>query len=167
MPSSNGGRGGYKNKNNNSGGNSKDAAMIENLRGACPPHKKKDLDKLFKQMHGDEAKINEKIQEWWEEPSQPVQEESWESVNKKSVKKKSMSSGGGSSDRRDRGSRGGGRDGGRGGRGGGGGTRGGRGGGRDRNGKKADDRGRACLTLPLLRLRRWMDKSYFVTVVIE
>jgi len=135
MPSSNGGRGGYKNKNSNN----KDNAMIENLRGACPPHKRKDLDKLFKQMHGDEAKINAKIQEWWDEPPQPVQEESWESVNKKSVKKK-PTGGGGGGDRRDRSSRGGGRDsGGRGGGGGKGGSRGGRGAGRDR---KRDDRGR-------------------------
>jgi len=127
MPSSNGGRGGYKNKKDNN--NSKDAAMFENLRGACPPHKKKDLDKLFKQMHGDETKIMEKIQEWWEEPA-PNVEESWAAVNKKVVKKKPMG------DRRDRG-RGGGRDsGGRGGARGGG--RGGRGGGRERNGKREE-----------------------------
>lgn len=127
MPSSNGGRGGYKNKKDI---NTKDAAMIENLRGACPPHKKKDLDKLFKQMHGDETKIMEKIQEWWEEPVPTRQEESWEAVNKKVVKRKPAG------DRRDRG-RGGGRDsGGRGGSRGGG--RGGRGGGRERNGKRED-----------------------------
>jgi len=132
MPSSNGGRGGYKNKKDNNT-NSKDAAMIENLRGACPPHKKKDLDKLFKQMHGDETKIMEKIQEWWEEPAPTRVEESWESVNKKVPKRKPAG------DRRDRG-RGGGRD--SGGRGGSrGGARGGRGGGRERNGKR-EDRGR-------------------------
>jgi len=99
--------------------------MIENLRGACPPHKKKDLDKLFKEMHGDEAKIMEKIQEWWEEPAPPSVQESWEAVNKKVVKRKPAG------DRRDRG-RGGGRDGGR------GGGRGGRGGGRERNGKREE-----------------------------
>ena len=74
-----------------------------NIRGACPPHKKKDLDKLFKEMHGDQAKIMEKIQEWWEEPAQPTQEESWVAVDtKKPIKKKRIvSGGGGSGDRRD------------------------------------------------------------------
>lgn len=128
MPNSNGGRGGYKNKKDN---NSKDAAMIENLRGACPPHKKKDLDKLFKQLNGDETKIMEKVQEWWDEPA-PKVEESWEAVNKKVVKKKPMG------DRRERG-RGERDSGGRGAsRGDGRGGRGGRGGGRERNGKRED-----------------------------
>lgn len=88
------------------------------LREACPPHKRKDLDKLFKAMHGDEARVMEKIQQWWEDPAE--QEEVWEDVSKKNIKKK---------DERGSGFREGGRGGGRGrhGRGGGG-----RGGGRDR-----------------------------------
>lgn len=102
------------------------------LRGACPAHKKKDLDKLFKKLNGDEAKIMQKIQEWWDEPAPTREEESWEAVNKKVVKRKPAG------DRRDRG-RGGGRDsGGRGGSRGGG--RGGRGGGRERNGKREERR---------------------------
>ena len=58
-------------------------------------------------MHGDEAKIMEKIQEWWEEPAQPAQEESWEAVDKKKpIKKKPIVSVGvGSGDRRDHASR--------------------------------------------------------------
>ena len=57
------------------------------LKGACPPHKRKDLAQLVKSLNGDEAKIMEKIQEWWEEPAAPVEE--WEDVNKKVPKKKS------------------------------------------------------------------------------
>lgn len=37
-------------------------------------------------MNGDEEKVMEKIQEWWEEPTE--QEDTWEDVNKKNVKKK-------------------------------------------------------------------------------
>ena len=93
------------------------------IKGACPPQKKKDLDKLLKQMIGDKAKILEKIQEWWEETAQPAHEESWEAVDKKKpIKKKPIVSVGvGSGDRRDHASRGGGRD-----------SAGGRGGVRDR-----------------------------------
>jgi hypothetical protein len=102
------------------------------LREACPPHKRKDLEKLVKSMNGDEDKIREKIMEWWEEPVEVP--EVWEDVNKKAPKKKSGFGG-------DRGetSRGGGRSqgAGRGGRGhqgrGGGGGRGE--GGRDRPGR--------------------------------
>ena len=109
------------------------------LRGACPPHKKRDFDLLVKQLGGDETKIQMKIQEWWEEPQKP-QEEAWEDVNKKTIPIKPKQSGGGSGGKfrgerdrdRDRGGRGGrsDRDGGRGGRDGRG--RGGRGGRGDR-----------------------------------
>ena len=109
------------------------------LRGACPPHKKKDFDLLVKQLGGDETKIQMKIQEWWEEPQKP-QEEAWEDVNKKTIPTKPKHSGGGGGGKfrgerdrdRDRGGRGGrsDRDGGRGGRDGRG--RGGRGGRGDR-----------------------------------
>jgi hypothetical protein len=36
-------------------------------------------------LNGDEEKIREKIQEWWDEPQEPAEE--WEDVEKKSVKK--------------------------------------------------------------------------------
>jgi hypothetical protein len=87
MPASNGGR---------SGGNQKkkDGGLMDNLRGACPPHKKKDFDELVKTMNGDEAKIMAKIQEWWE--GSPQAEEIWEDVNKAAKKKKPNQVGGGS-----------------------------------------------------------------------
>lgn len=112
------------------------------LRAACPEHKWRDLDLLFKQLNGDETKIRMKIQEWWEEPQQP-EEEAWEDVNKRTVPTKPKHSGGGGKYRgerdRDRGGRGGrsDRDGGRGGRDGRG--RGGRGGRGDR--KPRDNNG--------------------------
>ncbi|OEU06147.1 hypothetical protein FRACYDRAFT_256176 [Fragilariopsis cylindrus CCMP1102] len=58
-------------------------------------------------MHGDEDKIIEKIQQWWEEPAQLAQELSWEAVDKKKPikKKRTVSGGGGSGDRRDHASR--------------------------------------------------------------
>eukprot|EP00980_Cylindrotheca_fusiformis_P031010 scaffold25699_cov137-Cylindrotheca_fusiformis.AAC.14 len=118
MPASNGGRSGGNHKK-------KDGGLMENLRGACPPHKKKDFDKLVKTMNGDETKIMAKIQEWWE--MSPREEEVWEDVNKKTVKKKQNQGGGGN--------RGGGRSQGPG-RGRGRGSGGGRGaGGRDRGGR--------------------------------
>jgi len=119
MPASNGSRSGGNNKKKGGG-------QMEHLRGACPPHKRKDLDKLAKSLNGDEVKIMAKIQEWWEES--PEVEEKWEDVSKKAPKKKETIKGGG-------GFRGGGRSqGGRGGRGRSGG--GGRGsGGRDSGGR--------------------------------
>jgi hypothetical protein len=105
---------------------------ITQHREACPPHKRKDLEKLVKSMNGDEDKIREKIMEWWEEPVEVP--EVWEDVNKKPPKKKPGFGGD-----RGGGSRGGGRTqgAGRGGRGnqgrGGGGGRGE--GGRDRPGR--------------------------------
>jgi len=108
-----------------------DSAVMDNFREVCPPHKRKDLDKLVKSLNGDETKIMQTIQEWWDEPQK--QEEEWADVNKKGTKKKPEKTGG----------RGGGRGqgpgrGGRYGRGGGG-----RGGGRDRDrGGRSGDRGR-------------------------
>lgn len=77
-----------------SNGNSKkrDGGQMDNLRGACPSHRWKDLDKLVKSLNGDEAKIKAKIEEWWDE-SPPV-EEVWEDVSKKTAKKKPTSGGG-------------------------------------------------------------------------
>jgi hypothetical protein len=45
-------------------------------------------------MRGDEAKIMEKIQQWWDEPVIPTEEEKWEDVNKKTIKKKQDQAGG-------------------------------------------------------------------------
>ncbi|CAJ1965857.1 unnamed protein product [Cylindrotheca closterium] len=70
----------------------KDGGQMDNLRGACPSHRWKDLDKLVKTLNGDEAKIKAKIEEWWDE-SPPV-EEVWEDVSKKTAKKKLTSSAG-------------------------------------------------------------------------
>jgi hypothetical protein len=63
------------------------------LRGASPPHKKKQFDSLVKQLNGDEDQIRMKIQEWWDEPGQPGAEEVWEDVNKAKAKPKPNQSG--------------------------------------------------------------------------
>jgi len=103
--------------------NRKRDGKMESLRSACPSHRRRDLDMLFKQLNGDEEKIHQKIQEWWEEPVQSQEAAKWEDVNKKSSKKKDTryqghrggrSSGG--PGRGGRGYRAGGRGGGRGGR---------------------------------------------------
>ncbi|KAG7360373.1 hypothetical protein IV203_035472 [Nitzschia inconspicua] len=123
MPATaNGGRSGNTKK--------KDTTMMDNFKGACPPHKIRDLDKLVKQMKGDEAKIMERIQEWWEEPVNPEEEEKWEDVNKKTLKKKQEQGGPSGGGRGGRGGRAGGGTGGRSGRG------------RDRGGGRADRAGR-------------------------
>lgn len=70
-----GGRGASKNK------------LVDQFKDVCPPHKKKDLDALVKKMGGDEEKIMQAIQEWWDEPQKP-EEPQWEDVNKKASKKK-------------------------------------------------------------------------------
>ena len=54
------------------------------FRDACPPHKVKDLDALVKQFKGDEAKIQARITEWWDEPQ--VEEPQWENVGKANKK---------------------------------------------------------------------------------
>jgi len=71
MPSNYSGRSGPK-KN--------DGKIADKFRDACPPHKVKDLDALVRQCKGDEAKIQAKITEWWDEPQ--VVEPVWESVGK-------------------------------------------------------------------------------------
>jgi hypothetical protein len=100
------------------------------FRDACPPHKLKDLDALVKQFKGDEAKIQAKITEWWDEPQ--VEEPRWENVgkaNKKTTPSSSFAShsggggGGGTMEKKD--------------------TRGDRGGGGDRNGGRNEHRDRA------------------------
>ena len=63
------------------GGKKKDGKIADKFRGACPPHKVKDLDALVKQHKGDEAKIQAQIMQWWEEPQ--VVEEEWVSAGKK------------------------------------------------------------------------------------
>ena len=51
------------------------------LKAICPEHRRKDLESLIKKEKGNKDKINEQIQQWWEEP--PKVEEVWEDVNKK------------------------------------------------------------------------------------
>jgi hypothetical protein len=112
------------------------------LRGACPPHKKKDFDELVKTMNGDEAKIMAKIQEWWE--GSPQVEEIWEDVSKAAKKKNQIQVGGGNrgGGRSQGPGRGRGRNGG-GGRGSGGRDSGGRdSGGRDSGGRDRGGSGR-------------------------
>lgn len=113
-----GGRSGNSNNNNR-----KRDGKMESLRSACPSHRRRDFDMLVKQLNGDEEKIQQKIQEWWEEPDQSREEEQWEDVNKKSSKKKDTKQqvgrggrNGGGPGRGGRGYRAGGRGGGRGGR---------------------------------------------------
>lgn len=72
-----------------------DGKIAEKFRDACPPHKVKDLDSLVKQCKGNEKQIEEKIQQWWEEPA--IEEPQWEAVakNNKKAPEKSSSRGGG------------------------------------------------------------------------
>ncbi|KAL7473505.1 hypothetical protein ACHAXS_013941 [Conticribra weissflogii] len=73
-------------------------AWLSQFRGACPPHKVKDLDALVKECKGDEEKIQAKISEWWEEPQ--IAEPEWEAVDRKGAKKVAdKKSGGFKSDR--------------------------------------------------------------------
>lgn len=58
-------------------------SLDSQLREACPAHKQNDLEALVKSLKGDEAKIREKISEWWDEPVVAT-EGDWEDVNKKS-----------------------------------------------------------------------------------
>ncbi len=46
---------------------------------------------MVKSLNGDDAKIAQTIQEWWDEPAKP-EEPDWENVNSKGAKKKSESS---------------------------------------------------------------------------
>mmetsp|Transcript_12501 Transcript_12501/g.24376 ORF Transcript_12501/g.24376 Transcript_12501/m.24376 type:complete len:895 (+) Transcript_12501:167-2851(+) len=88
-PNYNGGRGGSKKQ---------DGKITDKFRGACPPHKVKDLDALVKEYKGDEEKIQAKISEWWEEPQ--IAEPEWEAVDRKGAKKVAdKKSGGFKSDR--------------------------------------------------------------------
>ncbi|KAL7486141.1 hypothetical protein ACHAW6_011724 [Cyclotella cf. meneghiniana] len=61
-----------------------DGKIADKFRGACPPHKVKDLDALVKQCKGDETKIQSQIMQWWEEPQ--VAEPEWEAVGKANKK---------------------------------------------------------------------------------
>lgn len=73
---------------NNINNNRKRDGKMDSLRSACPAHRRRDLDMLVKQLNGDEEKIHQKIQEWWEEPVQSQEAAKWEDVNKKAPKKK-------------------------------------------------------------------------------
>lgn len=68
---------------------------LQQFRGACPPHKVKDLDALVKQCKGDEAKIQAQIMQWWEEPQ--VVEEEWVSAGKTTKKSSTPANNGASS----------------------------------------------------------------------
>lgn len=122
--------------------------LLDEFKGLCPSHLHKELENLIKKERGNKDKIGEQIQRWWDEP---VPEEKWEDVGKKSKKVVK------SYERRDRdsnrefsrrdrdgerggGGRGYGRSGDRGGRGYGRGMAGGRGGGGDRRGRGRGDR---------------------------
>jgi len=86
MAGSNNGRGGSKKK------------LVDQFKDTVPEHRRKDLDALIKKCNGDEEKITESIQAWWDEPVTP-QEAEWEDVNKKNKKKAPESKGRTSSSR--------------------------------------------------------------------
>lgn len=99
---SGGGRGRYNNNRSHNKEKVQSEKLIASLREACPKHKLRDLEGLVKSLRGDEEKIRQRIQEWWEEPAQPVEEE-WADVNKQNNKKKqSQAKGGGGGRRGDR-----------------------------------------------------------------
>jgi hypothetical protein len=53
----------------------------------CPAHKHKDLDALVRKLKGDRTKIDEQIQQWWDEPvPSPASQEVWEDVNRRNKK---------------------------------------------------------------------------------
>lgn len=118
-----------------SGQKNKNAKLVDEYRGHCPPHRVKDLDALIREKKGNKDQINEQIQLWWEHPEA---EEKWEDVSKKTSKRqqsRNSQNGGGYHGR-----------GGRGGRGGHGrAMNGGRGGGADRDRRKErnGDRGKS------------------------
>mmetsp|Transcript_10342 Transcript_10342/g.15204 ORF Transcript_10342/g.15204 Transcript_10342/m.15204 type:complete len:808 (+) Transcript_10342:158-2581(+) len=86
MAGSNNGRGGSKKK------------LVDQYKDTVPEHRRKDLDALVKKCNGDEEKITESIQAWWDEPT-TTQEAEWEDVNKKNKKKLPESKGRTSSSR--------------------------------------------------------------------
>jgi len=94
MPSNYNGRGGPKKS---------DGKIAEKFRGACPPHKVKDLDALVKQCKGDEEKIQAKIMEWWDEPQ--IVEPEWEAVDRKATKKTTEKKSSGGAPRTDKGAK--------------------------------------------------------------
>jgi hypothetical protein len=128
--------------------------LSRQLKELCPEHRRKDLEALIRKEKGNKDKINEQIQNWWDEPV-PTAEEKWEDVSKKkkpavkTYEKRDRGENGNSNRefvRRERdserggGGRGYGRSGDRGGRGGGRGSAGGRGSGSDRRGRGRGDR---------------------------
>jgi len=136
---------------NRGGGKRKkaDASIADKFKGACPPHRLRDLETLVRAMKGDEEKIIATLSEWWDEPE--TVEPEWEDVNKKSSKRghAHRQYGGGGGYRGDRGGSGSGsgrsgsfRNGGGGGRGfNGRGMGGGRGAGAERRSRDHGDKG--------------------------
>lgn len=61
--------------------------LLNELKVYCPAHKHKDLDMLVRKLKGDREKIDEQIQQWWDEPApSSASQEVWEDVNKKNKK---------------------------------------------------------------------------------
>lgn len=65
--------------------------LLPQYKNFCPDNRRKDLDALVKSLNGDEEKILQTLQEWWEEPAKP-EEPDWEDVNAKGAKKKAETS---------------------------------------------------------------------------
>lgn len=61
--------------------------LLNELKVYCPTHKHKDLDALLRKCKGDRTKIDEQIQQWWDEPvSSSASQEVWEDVNRRNKK---------------------------------------------------------------------------------
>lgn len=72
--------------NNNARSGAGKKKLGDQYKDVCPPNKRNDLDALVKSLNGDEDKIRQTIQEWWDEPTKPA-EPDWEDVNTKGKKK--------------------------------------------------------------------------------
>uniref|UniRef100_A0A7S1BTX8 Uncharacterized protein n=1 Tax=Corethron hystrix TaxID=216773 RepID=A0A7S1BTX8_9STRA len=64
----------------------KNARIADEFKGACPNHRIKDLEALVKEVKGDKTKIQERLEEWWEEPE--IEEKPWSDVKRGHNKKK-------------------------------------------------------------------------------
>jgi hypothetical protein len=61
--------------------------LLNELKVYCPTHKHKDLDALVRKLKGDRQKIDEQIQQWWDEPvPSSASQEVWEDVNRRNKK---------------------------------------------------------------------------------
>lgn len=98
--------------------------FVLQLKEVCPPHRRNDVENLVKSLKGDEEKIQQQIQLWWDEPNLKAQEEEWEDVSKRNKNVKPVTTPTTAHSTRGSNSGGSGRTGGGGGRGRGGGGRG-------------------------------------------